>query len=97
MVEALDGFYNVDDGTAGADANVSRRGGEVVFYGEVGGGAFGGFNWVHGGLVELSGHGRGGGSEREDCGHCGRSLSGENASRRLTGDQGADKGHSIDL
>ena len=45
--EPLDGFDDVDDGAAGTDADVGCGWGEVVFDGEVGGRAFGGFDGVH--------------------------------------------------
>lgn len=61
MVEGDDGFEDVDDGGAGADADVGGGRGEVVAHGEAGGVAFGGFH-VHGGGWWGWGRGRGSGS-----------------------------------
>lgn len=66
VLEGLDGFYNVDNGTAGTDANISRRGIEMVGDSADGGFAFGGFDICHcrdcgGGGGERGGGGGGGG------------------------------------
>ena len=63
--DRFDGFDDVDDCAAGADPDVAEGGVEVVCYGADGGGAFGGFDWVEGGL---RGHARAvvGAMERED-------------------------------
>lgn len=47
VLERLDGFYDVDNGTAGTDANITRRGIEMVGDSADGGIAFGGFNICH--------------------------------------------------
>lgn len=47
VFERFDGFYDVNNSTAGTDAHVSRRGIEMVGDSADGGVAFGGFNICH--------------------------------------------------
>ena len=44
VLELLDGFNDVDDGAAGADAHVARSGIEMFLHGQLSGGAFGGLD-----------------------------------------------------
>ena len=57
VLELLDGFDDVDDCAAGANADVAGFGIEVLFHCKLGGSAFGGFN---GGEFGCSGIRRGG-------------------------------------